>query len=136
MEDLLFLIVVIAAITLGIILVLRELSCWYFKINERMALEREMIAQLSTIAARLTPPAVDIAVKDVKVPGKTEKTFREYVKTVAVKAENDLLAKIHQTYKDKKYTACKNYCKELVKRFPKSEYADFAAKRIAALPWA
>ena len=47
------LIVILSVIAILIIYLLRELGCWYWKINERVKLQEKQIALLEKIADKL-----------------------------------------------------------------------------------
>lgn len=53
------LIIVLAALA-GAFLLLREFNCWYFKINERIELQKRLISEINSLNTRLATQAPSI----------------------------------------------------------------------------
>ena len=62
-------ILVVIAFSIVIFLLLREFNCWYFKFNEMLAVQKEILAHLK----------VSQTEQQKDVSGKTEKSYMENI---------------------------------------------------------
>ena len=122
--------VIIVLILFVIFLILRELNCWYFKINARYELQKEILDQLKIISTNLKAPIVI----DRPAPESTQKVaedMQEVPRTTLT--ENKVVDMIHESFRKRNFDKCKMYCMELIRDYPNSEYVDFANTRLQQL---